>query len=114
MLPSKERLNRAQFTDLLNNSEVLTIFNKVGTLKFTKNLYNKGFSVVLSKKNEKSAVKRNLLKRRVFSIIQSFLKEYTDFSITGIIYLSKNAYIMEFSSLKTGIYDLLKKTSKNT
>lgn len=110
MLPSNARLTRAQHAETLADAEIRTVFNKIGTLKFTKNLYNKGFSVVLSKKHEKSAVKRNKIKRQIYTLIRTL---HTPISFTGTLYLSKNAYIMEFEQLKNYLNDLLAKTQKN-
>lgn len=109
MLPSNARLTRAQHAETLADAEIRTVFNKIGTLKFTKNLYYKVFSVVLSKKHQKSAVKRNKIRRQIYAISRLF----TPFSFTGVLYLSKNAYIMEFNQLKEYFNELLAKTQKN-
>lgn len=113
MLPSKERLTRAQYAELLSNPEINTVFNRIGTLKFTKNLYNKGFSVVTSKKHEKKAVRRNKVKRQVYTVAQELFSNPL-FSFSGVLYLSKNAYTMEYEIIKNSLYDLFAKTQKNT
>lgn len=114
MLPSKERLSRADFVDLLNGSG-LSVYNTFGTVKYKKSLLNKGFSVVLSKKHQKRAVKRNLLKRQIYSVIRLFLAQNPQFpTISGAFYLSKKAYTMSYIELKDYIYELLTKIQKNT
>lgn len=108
MLPSNKRLDRNSFKSLSESRNINTVFNRIGTLKYVKNTDKYRFSVVISSKKEKIAVKRNKLKRRIYSIFENYYKNNNNF-IHGILFLSKDAYLMEFSSLKTYIYEILDK-----
>lgn len=110
MLPSKKRLNRHLFEQFLSFPQKKTVFNNIGTLKY-KNAEKPRFSVVISSKVEKRAVYRNLLKRRIYSVLSLFIKE-KDLNIEGVFYISKNAVTTSFKDLKEGVYELLQKTTK--
>ncbi|HRH24804.1 MAG TPA: ribonuclease P protein component [Candidatus Paceibacterota bacterium] len=109
MLPSKKRLNRSLFEQLLSFPHKKTVFNNIGTLKYKK-AENPRFSIVISSKVEKRAVYRNLLKRRIYSVLSLFIKE-NDSRIEGVFYISKNATNLNFPELKKSVYELLKKTT---
>ncbi len=104
-LPSFMRLTRSQCNEIVKDHSV--VFNRLGTLKYT--FKNKGLSVIVSSKNEKKAVRRNKLKRRLYSI---YFQQ--NVSIQAMLYVSKHAYSMEFNELKNLFHDLLAKTQKNT
>ncbi len=110
MLPSKKRLNRQLFEQFLSFPQKKTVFNNVGTLKY-KNAEEPRFSVVISSKVEKKAVFRNLLKRRIYSVLLPYIKESNP-KIEGVFYISKNASNLSFNDLRKSIYELLKKTTQ--
>ncbi|HSE56874.1 MAG TPA: ribonuclease P protein component [Candidatus Paceibacterota bacterium] len=110
MLPKKNKLPRAAFSELLAQNPI-SVFNRVGTLKYIP--HSGSFSVVVSAKHCKRAVARNKVKRRVYSLIQVFKKEYTT-PLSGILYLSKHAYMMPFSELKILVQELLRRAYANS
>jgi len=114
-MPSTQRLSRSAVTILLSDPQLKVIFNRSGTLKYTKNLDFKGFTVVTSSKNQKKAVLRNKLRRQLYSLFRSYIKENKDISaITGMLYVSKQIYDLSYKDLQPYFYDLLSKIEKNT
>ncbi len=109
MLPSNKRLDRNLFRSLSESRILSTTFNRIGTLKYLKTLDNYRFSVVVSSKKEKSAVKRNKIKRRIYSLVRDYYKNNQNF-VHAILFLSKDAYSMDFIDLNKHIYELLDKT----
>ena len=101
------------------------VFTRVGTIKYVKNPYsckeNSGvrFSVVTSAKNQKSAVKRNLIRRQAYQIIGTSpifaryllgLESGTCLeSLEAVLFLSKQAYGMPYEQLYEHISILLRK-----
>ncbi|MDD5068160.1 MAG: ribonuclease P protein component [Candidatus Pacebacteria bacterium] len=67
------------------------------------------FAVSVSKKVAKRAVARNLLKRRLLSIIQEVLKETRPDS-NGIFFYKSGGAELTFSALKEEALSLLKKS----
>ncbi len=102
MLPSKKRLTREQFNIVTKSPAIKTVYNRLGTFKYLP--IKGGISVVTSGKNEKSAVVRNRLRRRIFSLIT----KHTPFS--GVLYVSKQSYRYSFEEIKSLYNDLFKKT----
>ncbi len=111
MLPSKKRLDRPLFKNFLSLEGKKTVFNSLGTLKYQNNTKDTRFSVVISSKVEKRATHRNLLKRRLYSILGDFLKT-NNIKIQGVFYLSKNSTKFSFEEFKKNIDELLKKATK--
>lgn len=107
MLPSSERLNRLQFNEIASNKDNLVVYNKLGTLKYIAG--KTALSVVISRKNEKKAVKRNKLRRRVYSIFNA-----KKMNIRGILYVSKSSTYFNFMEIKDLFYELMEKTKKTS
>ncbi len=107
MLSKKNRMNRAQF-EQFGAKTPRSVFNRLGTFKFL--LENSNFSVVTSSKHCKKAVFRNRARRRAYMVIGSILKKRTN-PLSGVLYLSKHAYSMEFSELKLLLEELFKKSN---
>jgi ribonuclease P protein component len=105
MLPSQKRLSRLEFDQFLKKDHQV-VFNRLGTLKYQG---EKGLkvSIVTSSKHEKSAVLRNKLRRRLYSLFRLHSP-----SLYGVFYVSKHAYTMEYNEIKDLYNDLLKKTTK--
>ena len=108
MLPSRARLSRRQFTEFLENKGFLTVFNQLGTFKYTQHT-GTSFSVVTSSKHEKKAVLRNKLRRRIYATIS-----ITKPQVQGILYVSKQSYTFSYPQIKNLVHDLLAKAQKNT
>ncbi len=79
------------------------------TLRVVSKTFKRGrkYAVVISKKIEKSAVKRNLLKRRIFSILREEMSK--SFNGAVVVFSKKNCRDLPFSSIKKEILSLLQK-----
>lgn len=108
MLPSIERVPRSEFQNILENKDILVIYNKLGTLKYVP-IAPKILSVVTSSKHEKKAVLRNKLRRRIYSLAQTL-----PIPIQGIFYVAKSSYSLSFPEIKTLFNELLTKAQKTT
>ena len=79
------------------------------SLRFRKkNQETSGFSVVVSKKIEKTAVRRNLLKRRVYEAIQKLLPHQTEV-VQGVVFAKKGSNKLSFKEIEEEIKTLFKK-----
>lgn len=110
MLPSKKRLSRDLFTLFLSSKDIKTIFNNLGTLKYKKSNENRA-SIIISSKNEKRAVYRNKLRRRLYSLFADYFKK-SDHSNHYILYTSKQSINMSLEEIKNLFNELLKKITK--
>lgn len=110
MLPSKKRLSRSEVESFLSSKSQKTTFNALGTLKYIDASENKS-TIVISSKNEKSAVKRNKLRRRIYSLFFEHFKKDNK-NRQYVFYVSKNATKKDFSEIKTLFYELINKTTK--
>lgn len=105
MLPKKNRMNRVQF-EQFGAKAPHSVFNRVGTLKFLPE--NNLFSVVTSSKHCKKAVFRNKSRRRAYAVIHSIMQQAA-IPLSGVLYLSKHAYTIQFVDFKLLIEDLFKR-----
>lgn len=112
MLPKKNRISRALFDTLLKggiffHSEHLSL----RVIKQQKGLLK--FSFVVSKKVSKSAVTRNLLRRRGYVILLNTIKtkskDIMNVGIIGAFFFKKGAEKLGFPELQEEIAFLLKK-----
>lgn len=110
MLARAQKLDRAQFTALKDNTEVRTVYNTLGTLYYLENPENKGFSVVISGKAVKLAVDRNKIRRRIYTLVRN----HKDLQIKGILYTSKNIGALSYEEINTHFQNLVAKMQKNT
>lgn len=106
MLPSNERLTRHQFPLLLANPSLLVVYNQLGTFKYITTEFRK-YAVITSSKHEKKAVVRNKLRRRVYTLMGQA-------PFGGILYVSKQAYMMDFDQITILWHALLAKAHKTT
>jgi len=121
MLPTTARLTRAQCSELLKNPTIKSVFNRLGTLKYTKSVDNKGnpggkygLSVITGSKQQKKAIKRNKIRRQLYTIFSNINKNKDISPIIAMLYVSKHSYLMSFEELSKECNDLLKKTQKTT
>lgn len=107
MLPTNRRINKASFKDNLkgvvfhNQSLYLKLVNQI-------DLKSNQFAVIIPKKVKKTAVGRNLLKRRIFAVIQNNLKNIKN-SFQYYFYIKKDLSSLSFSDLTNEVLDLLGK-----
>jgi ribonuclease P protein component len=110
MFPQKRRINKTLFPLILKKS---VFFQGQGlslrTSKQSDRLSPPLFAVVVSAKVSSKAVKRNLLKRRVRSALESYLDKVK----TGyyLIFYINNSELedINFAKLKERVLDLIKK-----
>lgn len=105
MLPSRKRFSRVAFASFSKDPTLKRVFSEIGTLKYRKTTSQKA-SVVISKKVEKSAVKRNLLKRRLYNIFKDYIDKK---ELSFILYASKAVKELSFVELKAKCNELFKK-----
>jgi ribonuclease P protein component len=109
MLPSNKRFSRSEFSQFLTNKGIFVVFNRLGTLKYTIPSKITRFAVVTSSKNEKKAVSRNKLRRRVYSLVNSL-----SVPLQGVLYVSKQSYTLTYDEVKSLFNDLYTKAQKTT
>ena len=97
MLQKTHRIRRSAFSPI---SAGKPLFSPLFSVKYRKNIHTiSRFSVVVSKKVEKTAVGRNLLKRRVYSVLKMAEKE----PIQAIFYLKKESKGADFKTLESEV-----------
>lgn len=107
MLKKKKRVNSSLFGIILKKGYNYYYLNV--SIKIIKtNEKETRFAVSVSKKEIKLAVKRNLLKRRVFSIIQKMKSEIKP-GFNCVIFLKKGVLDISYQKLQEEIIILLKK-----
>ena len=107
MLRKQNRVNKHLFVDVVKKG--VTYYNPNTSLKTIKTISPKsGFSVYTPKKEVKSAVKRNLIRRRVQFILQKVLPKINH-SHNTVILLKKGVLKLPFYKLEDEIVFLLKK-----
>lgn len=107
MLKKKNRVNKHLFTDVIKGGTVY--YSQNLSLRVIKTQDSKPkFSVYAPKKELKSAVKRNLLRRRAQAVLHKILTK-VDQKINCVILLKKGALDIPFPKLEDEIIFLLKK-----
>lgn len=105
MLKSSHRMTREQFKRVFKESEVLHtphfIVRQASGIAFKPSA-----SVVISKKVEKSAVKRHRLRRQLYSIIGEILSE-KDGPVAFIIVAKRGSNTLSFAEIKLEIRRIL-------
>jgi ribonuclease P protein component len=108
MLPKNMRVHTPLFSSILEKGQIRS--TQHFSLRFTQNKAKQSrFSVVVSKKVAKTAVKRNLLKRQISEIIKVLLPNFSKTPISSLIFAKKGSETLPFSSLKAEIQELFKK-----
>ena len=104
MLPSKIRIKRSDFK--LLKEKGFYFDSKNISLKIYKNSENiNKFTFICSRKVEKKAVLRNLLRRRGYSIVRDYLKKL-DIGFYFIFSFKKGVSSLSFVDLKKEIENL--------
>jgi ribonuclease P protein component len=103
MLPKKNRVKRDQFELMLAKGSLY--HGPFFSVRMKKNTKREPFSfaVVVSKKIAKTAVGRNLLKRRVRAVIEERFRSRMDEPLSLIFFMKKEAASLPFSDLKKQI-----------
>lgn len=122
MLSKKNKLNAEEIKNLFDKKEGFSFIlktirhnlfdiklfsstNKENIIPLT---YNK-FAVILSGKTFKKAVERNKIKRRIYSLLESYLKDLknTNNFYYVLIYPKKQSEDIIFQDLKKELYNIL-------
>lgn len=104
MIPKTNRINREDFEKVMKKGGFLN--SSFFTLRFLKNVENKGnFSVVVAKKVAKTAISRNKIRRRAYSVIGKYVK--TPYFI--ILFGKKGVEKATFSEVEADIVSVLEK-----
>ena len=108
MLSSKNRIQKTLFEKISQNGSLKqSKFFSAKCFRLEKTLNEKRFSIVISKKVLKTATDRNLLKRRVYSILRGFLSKITP-AVSIVFYPKKGIETVLYSDLKKEIEGFLK------
>jgi ribonuclease P protein component len=116
-MPFSQRLSRSEVTSLLNNPEIKVIFNRLGTLKYQGKFNSDtlhtpkkaALTVVTSSKNQKKAVLRNKIRRQIYSLFRTYINKNKDISVVGILYVSKQVYMLSFNETSSLFEALMNK-----
>lgn len=104
MIPKTSRINREDFEKIMKKGGFLN--SPFFTLRFLKNPLNTThFSVVVSKKVAKTAVSRNKIRRRAYSILRKYAKN----PYFAILIGKKGVEKATFSEVEADIKKLLEK-----
>ena len=112
MLPKRQRVTRALFSDIMARGKVF--HSKAATLRIlpAKNASYTGhanvFSIVVSKKVANHAVARNTLRRRAYRALSNIFGEIQNPHI-GAFFLKKNAQELIFEEFEYEFETLLRK-----
>ncbi len=100
------RLTKSGWESLKKEKPTMSAFTSIGSLKVYKSTDKTKISVVVSSKQEKTAVKRNLLKRRGYVVLNKLVLNKGVY----IFFPSKKAYNSSFLDIKEAIAVLYEKT----
>lgn len=107
MIPKTSRINREDFEKIMKKGGFLN--SPFFTLRFLKNPLNvTHFSVVVSKKVAKTAVSRNKIRRRTYSILKKLTKNSKNSYFT-MLFSKSGVEKAEFKNLEAEIQKLLEK-----
>lgn len=104
MIPKKTRTNREIFEKVMKKGGFLN--SGLFSLRFLKNPENTtSFSVVVAKKIAKTAILRNKIRRRAYSVLKRVVKN----PYQVILFGKKGVEKATFSETESGVLDVLKR-----
>lgn len=107
MLPKKKRLTKSSFNLVIDEGK--PFHTSVATLRIREMAENSQFSISIPKKVSKSAVVRNKVKRKVFSIIKDIYPDLQK-NVMGIIIMKQGSDKLDFDVLTKEIINLFVKS----
>lgn len=110
MIPSNRKVSKELFKILLKTGRFYQSESFSVRTFFYPKLSHSRFSVVVSKKVEKTSVRRNLLKRRLYAILAPFLLEVKAGTVCAF-FVKKNFSEKSWLELETETNNVLKKLS---
>ena len=109
MIPSSRKVNKDLFGALMKKGYSYASPDFVARVFFDESLSPARFSVVVAKKLEKSAVQRNTLKRRVYSLLRPYLRLVRPGTVCAL-FIRKKINKKDLFSLMAEIDMFLKKS----
>ena len=106
MLPKRQRVTRAFFSDIMSRGKVF--HSKAATLRILPTTNTSAFSVVVSKKIARRAVVRNTLRRRGYRALGNIFEKMQN-PYMGAFFLKKNTQELAFEELEHEFEVLLRK-----
>ena len=105
MFKKSSRVQKQLFPHILKKGKVY--YSKHFTLRIVQKQGNREgkVSFVVSKKVERSAVRRNQLKRRLYHALKENLVVLSSF--IGVFFVKKGAHLLSFSDIKNELAELL-------
>lgn len=101
------RIEKAEITKILKEGRGVS--SPLFSIKFVKTNLSKGFfCIIVSKKEVKTAVKRNFIKRRTRAVLFKINKNHK-LSFKIILFMKKEAGEVPFKHLEATIFDLFKR-----
>jgi ribonuclease P protein component len=110
MLPKKRRVGKELFPDVLKKSKSFYGENMSLRVFLADPSNETRFSFVVSKKVSNKANKRNLLKRRGYSIIKDTTKNINR-GFVCVFFFKKSALTVSFADLRKEVLFMLKKST---
>ena len=110
MIPSNRKVGKELFKTLLKSGRTCQSESFFVRTSLNSKLPDSKFSVVVSKKIEKTAVGRNFFKRTLYSILASFLKRVKNGTVC-VFFVKKNIIGRNRLQLETETSNVLKKLS---
>ncbi len=107
MLSKSNRLTKSAFMLVMDKG--LPYHSPIAVLKILKTHGTHGFSVSVSKKVSKSAVGRNKIRRRVYSIIKTFITKING-DISGLVIMKSGSEKLSFNDLQEQIKNIFVKS----
>ncbi len=110
MAERRERLKRADFEAVSHTADTKRLASTHFSIVFIRKTEKSGSAIVISKKIEKSAVKRHLLKRRVSEVIRAV--DVPEGSL--IVYAREGSSALSFTELSGELHTLLNRLTHPT
>ena len=109
MLPKNRRVERQLFTDVLQKTRISSTDFFTVRYFLSKEEFETKIAVVISKKVSGSAVKRNLIKRRIHAVLEVMKGDIKD-SYILFIFPKKSTLSLPFSKFKEEMVLVFQKT----
>ncbi len=108
MIPSSRKVDKTLFKTLVSKGKWVNSDHFNGRVLLLGGNYKSKISVVVPKKLEKSAVKRNVLKRRLYSVVRNCLGQMVTGSVCAL-FVKKGFSTKELTLLKKEVSDFMVK-----
>ncbi|MCE9549036.1 ribonuclease P protein component [Candidatus Nomurabacteria bacterium] len=96
MLPKKHRADKKSVEEIFKNGKFINSTNLSFKFVLNKNLKLQKISFIVPKSTAKTAVKRNLLRRRGYAVLKKYLNDFP-VGLSGAFVLKKDVDSLELS-----------------